>query len=291
MYANGVASPTNPNLLHSISFAGLESREYPFTVETIGSLRRIELTRPITFLAGGNGTGKSTLLEAVAVGTERIPISPRKYADLPAGVHTLADLLRFEWLRPGPGVNKSVLQHKRRGFFLRAEDFLDYKRGVVADIAGLRRTAEDFAGEMQGYGLELARGAALGQAQELTRRYGEDLDAMSHGESFLRFFRARFTGPGFYLLDEPDTALSPQSVLGLVAALDEMRRAGAQFIIATHNPILLAFPGAAIFSFDAAPVRETAWDDLEQVRLVRDFLSKPAVYLRHLGVDRTEDGR
>lgn len=174
------------------------------------------------------------------------------------------------------------------GFLLRAEDFLEYKRRLVLEIADLRDTADQFGERLEGYGLQLARSAAIGQAERLVGRYGEDLDAMSQGESFLQFFRARFTGPGLYLLDEPDTALSVESVLGLVAALHEMTTgAGAQFIIATHNSVLLAYPGAQLFSFDRVPVEEVVWDDLEQVQLLRSFLAHPDVYFRHLAISST----
>jgi predicted ATPase len=251
-----------------------DSRGYPFSVETIRSLPRLQLSSAVTFFAGGNGTGKSTLLEAIALGTDRVPVAGRGRSPV-EHVREMADALTFEWNR-GP----------RAGFFLRAEDFLEYKKSLVGEIEALERTAEGYAGRMAGYGLQLARGAALGQRDELVRRYGHDLDAMSHGESFLQFFRSRFTGPGLYLLDEPDTALSPLSVLGLLAALREMVvEAGAQFIIATHNPILLAYPGAMLLSFDRVPVAEVSWDDLEQVTLLREFLGRPQTYLRHLGFD------
>ena len=287
------------NLLRKLAPSGRVGAGYPFTVPTIASLPPIEFRSSVTFFAGGNGTGKSTLLEAIGLGTNRLMVSGAGPGDRSAleGVRELADALRFEWNSPVSGPPKGRNKRGRPGFFLRAEDFLDYKRGLTREIAGLRTTADEYGDRMEGYGLALARAAALGQAEALVRHYGDDLDAMSHGESFLRFFRSRFTGPGLYLLDEPDTALSPQSVLGLVAALGEMTggnspecdegTVGAQFIVATHNPILLAFPGAQLISFDRTPIAEVGWDELEQVALMRDFLDHPQVYLRHLGLGKS----
>jgi predicted ATPase len=279
---------SRPPLLKNISRSGNGGTDFPFSVPAIATLTSLPLTTPITFLAGGNGTGKSTLLEAVAAGTNRVPVAANRHAAHSPEAEALAADLRFAWLQPRPGVEKGFSKFGRRGFFLRAEDFLEYKRDVKAEVAELRRTAAGYSERLEGHGLTLARDSALGQANQMTRRYGEDLDAMSHGESFLQFFRARFTGPGLYLLDEPDTALSPQSVLGLMAGLSEMVDQGAQFIIASHHPMLLAYPGAAIFSFDRTPVGPATWQELEQVQLLKDFLDAPRAYLRHLGLDRAE---
>jgi len=122
----------------------------------------------------------------------------------------------------------------------------------------------------------------LAQRRALIERYGEDLDANSHGESFLKLFQARFVPGGLYLLDEPEAPLSPQRQLALLSMLQEMVEQNAQFIIATHSPILMAFPGAAILSFDQHPVREIAWEETEHVSLTRAFLNNPQRFLRHL---------
>ena len=124
----------------------------------------------------------------------------------------------------------------------------------------------------------------------MSRRYGTDLDANSHGQSFLKLFQNRFVPRGLYLMDEPEAPLSPQSQLGLIAMLMEMAHEHeAQFVIATHSPILLAFPGATIYSFDEVPVRVVAFDDLPHVTLTREFLENPERYLRHLFRPDTTD--
>jgi predicted ATPase len=110
----------------------------------------------------------------------------------------------------------------------------------------------------------------------------ELLDAQSHGESFLALFQSRFIPSGLYLLDEPEAALSPQSHLALPTLLGQMLQQSAQFIIATHSPILLAFPGARIYNFDVTPIAAARYEDLEQVTLTRVFLNDPGGFLRHL---------
>jgi predicted ATPase len=109
-----------------------------------------------------------------------------------------------------------------------------------------------------------------------------DLDANSHGQSFLRLFQARFVPGGLYLLDEPEAPLSPQSQLALMALMQDMIAQDAQFIVATHSPILLAYPGARIYSFDSVPVSKVRYEELEHVRLTRDFLNAPERFLRAL---------
>jgi predicted ATPase len=130
--------------------------------------------------------------------------------------------------------------------------------------------------------LGLAKGAVLGQKRALVEKYGEDADARSHGESFLQLFQARFVPGGLYLLDEPEAPLSPQRQLALLSMLREMAAQDSQFIIATHSPLLMAFPDATILSFDRAPVREIAYDEVEHVSLTRAFLSDPERFLRRL---------
>jgi predicted ATPase len=125
--------------------------------------------------------------------------------------------------------------------------------------------------------------AHIGQLHALRTRYNGDLDERSHGESFFTFFKARFNPNGLYLLDEPEAPLSPLRQLAFLSLLKEMVEGhNAQFIIATHSPILMAYPGAIILSFDQSPVVPVAYDDLEHVSLTRDFLNNRETFLRQL---------
>jgi len=116
----------------------------------------------------------------------------------------------------------------------------------------------------------------------IQRRYGDGLDQRSHGESFMTLFQSRFVPDGLYLLDEPEAALSPTRQLTFISALKQMVQENSQFIIATHSPIILAFPDAQILHFHEGKIQEAQYNQLEHVNLIRDFLDNPESFLRHL---------
>jgi len=230
---------------------------YPFAVPAVRALDALDLDAPVVFFVGENGSGKSTLLEAIAVAAELQTLGSADAADdrTLAGPRALAGALRLAWSA-----------RTRRGFFLRAEDFFGHLRRRARDDARLLREREGTAHDDD----DIAAAAFVGRH-----------DARSHGESFLDVFATRLRD-GLYLLDEPEAPLAPRQQLALLALLDRAVRRGAQCIIATHSPILLAYPGARIYTFDDPPVREAAYDELPHVTLTRDFLAAPERYLRHL---------
>jgi predicted ATPase len=249
---------------------------FPFSVPVIRALETLDLRTPVTFFVGENGSGKSTLLEGIAAAIGLPTVGSESVRDdvTLAAQRALAKRLRLAW---------TTRTHK--GFFLRAEDFFGFTKYIARLRSELRaRLAEidvEYA-DRSAWARGLASGPSAASLAELEGRYGLDLDANSHGESFLRLFRSRFVPGGIYLLDEPEAPLSPQSQLGLIAMLKEMVADDSQFIIATHSPILLAFPNATIYTFDERPPRRVPFDELEHVRLTRDFLNDPAAFLRHL---------
>jgi predicted ATPase len=251
---------------------------FPFTVPAIQSLDSLDVGTAVACFVGENGSGKSTLLEAIAaaaklpaVGSAEMPRDETLTAQ-----HRLASTLRLSW------------SHRAtRGFFLRAEDFFGFTKRLAQErvelTARMRAIETEYrAQDRSAQALGLAQGPLRTSLAEMERRYGVDLDANSHGQSFLKLFRSRFVPGGLYLLDEPEAPLSPQSQLGLLAMIAEMVAQQGQFIIATHSPILLAFPGARIYSFDATPVTEVAYETLDHVRLTRDFLNAPEQYLKRI---------
>lgn len=230
----------------------------------------------VTFLVGENGSGKSTLLEGLAAAAGLPTVGSEAVRDdgTLASQRALAEHLQLAWTR-----------RTHKGFFLRAEDFFGFTKYLAklrADLQGRLAEIDVEYADRSAWAHGLARGPASGSLAALERRYGVDLDANSHGESFLKLFRSRFVPGGLYILDEPEAPLSPQSQLGLIAMLKDMVADDAQFIIATHSPILLAFPEATIYTFDEQPPRRVKYDDLDHVRLTRDFLNEPEAFLRHL---------
>lgn len=125
----------------------------------------------------------------------------------------------------------------------------------------------------------------MGSLHDMERRYGKDPDAKSHGEAFLGLFRNRFVPGGLYLLDEPEAPLSPQNQIGLLALLLELVKQNAQGIIATHSPIIMAFPGALIYSFDGVTIQAVKYDELDHVSVTRAFLENPGRVVRQLALD------
>ena len=249
---------------------------FPFNIPALDGLEAVDFPGPVTFFAGENGSGKSTLIEAIAIAAA-LPAAGRVDAsadDSLASQRKLAATLKGVWRR-----------RTHRGFFLRAEDFFGFVQRLQQTRSEMEARIEEVDREYVGrseLAKRLAKGPAAASLGAMESTYGRDLDANSHGESFLRLFKARFVPDGLYLLDEPEAALSPQSQLGFIAMMSEMVGQGAQFIIATHSPLLMAVPGATIYNFDSSPLRQVAFDALESVALLRSFLSAPERYMRQL---------
>lgn len=255
-----------------------QAGRFPFRVPAIAALAggSLELTAPVTFFIGENGSGKSTLLEAIALAARAVAVgSVESDADGSLGaVRQLAGQMRLSWAR-----------RTHRGFFLRAEDFFGYAKRMQAmreeheaELAAIDadRSLSELARALKR--MPHARGLA-----EIRSRYGDGLDQVSHGESFFALFRSRLIPDGLYLLDEPEAPLSPMRQIGLLSLIKELvEQQNAQFIIATHAPILMAYPGAALLCFDGGAIRPIAYDQVEHVTLTRDFLASPQRFLRHL---------
>jgi predicted ATPase len=249
---------------------------FPWSLPLLRTSRELAFAPTVTVLAGENGSGKSTLLEAIALA-----------AQLPtAGSRDLDDDPTLDALRPfAAEVRLAWSERRRRGLFFRSEDYFGYAQRLAREQAELRAAAaateRDAAHAHEG---ERRRRAApyLGPVGAADARYGGDLDARSHGESFLAFFRARLRGPGLYVLDEPEAALSPIRQLAFVALLREAVGRGAQFLLATHAPILMAYPGATLYELGDEGITPARFDEVASVRTLKAFLDDPAAFLRHL---------
>ncbi|MGZ4223235.1 MAG: AAA family ATPase [Solirubrobacteraceae bacterium] len=226
---------------------------FPFDLPAIAAVEEVKLDRPVTLLAGENGSGKSTILEAIA---EAIG-----FADEGG-----------ELARPGalPAVPRNVLggalaptltaTKPRNGYYLRAESFFNVARLI--------------------------------DSQDRASIYGDvPMHQQSHGESFLALAANRFGRDGLYLLDEPEAALSVSGELALLAVIARAASAGAQFVVATHSPILLACRDARVYEVDGSGFTTPGYDDLQAVALTRGFLAAPERYLMALDSDALEEDR
>lgn len=251
---------------------------FPFNLPIVRAWPTIEFTTPVTFFVGENGSGKSTLLEAMACAIGSITAGAESVTTDKTLEPTqrLARQMRLSWTKK-----------TRKGLFLRAEDFFGYAKRMAqmrAELeADLRELEDEYAGR-SAFAKGLAQSAIRKEIGGIEGRYGKGgLDSRSHGESFLQFFQTRFTPNGLYLLDEPEAPLSPLRQLALLALLKDMvAHQGAQFIIATHSPILMAFPDATILECKDGAITPVAYDELEHVRVTRDFLNSPQRFLQHL---------
>jgi predicted ATPase len=225
----------------------VEAREgFPFDVPAVEQVERLRLSERVTLLAGDNGSGKSTLIEAFAqaIGFAEEGGELERLGERPAVPHAVLD-----------GALEPVLAatKPRTGYFLRAESFFNVARFV--DSRGM------FSPDLSLYG-------------------DKPLHEQSHGESFLALAANRFAGEGLYILDEPEAALSVSGALALLSIVARASAAGAQFVIATHSPILLACPGARIYELSSDGIEECSYDALDTVRVMRGFLEAPERYLR-----------
>ncbi len=254
----------------------VQAAHYPFNVSAIRHLSKIEFMSPVTILVGENGSGKSTLLEGLATAIGSITIGREEINRDEAlnAIKPLADVMKLIW-------NKRT----KRGFILRAEDFFGFiqrirtmRQEMIDEISRIDRDYTD----RPDYARTLAKGPAKSSLHAIDQRYGEDLDVNSHGESFLTIFQSRFVPGGLYLLDEPEAALSPLRQLGLISLIKQMVSLDAQFILATHSPIMMAIPRAKLLDLDQNPPIYKDYHQIEQVNLYRSFLDDPQAFIHRL---------
>jgi predicted ATPase len=225
--------------------------QYPFSIPAIKHLRRLELHPQVTFFAGENGTGKSTLIEAI-VAAEGINVEggSRNFSfSTNDNASELKNFVRLE--RPFRS------HRKTDAYFFRAESFFNV------------------ASEMER--LEIRCG-------------GKSLHRQSHGEGFLSLIANRFYGNGLYLLDEPEAALSPSRQLSFLTAIHDLSQSGSQFIIATHSPIILAYPNSVIYWFSEDGITPIQYTDTEHYKTTRAFFANPTRFLKELMTDEKDEG-
>jgi predicted ATPase len=226
----------------------MQGAEFPFNIPAFRNGINLDLPSPVTFFVGENGSGKSTLLEALAEVSGFNPEGGSR-DHYREGMAQRSEL--------APALKLSWLPKMTEGFFMRAESFYNFA-SYIDDVSDLAR-----------YG-------------------GKSLHRQSHGESFLALFQNRFQR-GLYILDEPEAALSPQRQLTFLRIIHELEATRqAQFLIATHSPILLAYPGARLYQFEVEGIRQVRYQATEHYLITKDFLNCPERMLKHLFSDEQE---
>ncbi len=245
---------------------------YPFNLPVIESLDSIQFDPRVTFFVGENGSGKSSLLEAIAVGMNcpAVGASDVQTDPMLEDARQLAGFLTFR---------RSV--NARLKMFFRAEDAIGFTRRVQTDMHMLHGLIGEFDVSLTGEGRDRAMNMAKAQIAAYETRYGENPHARSHGEWFIELLKSRLNPNGLYILDEPETPLSPVHQLSLLSLIMQQLEHNCQFIIATHSPILMALPKATILHFDQV-IQPIEWDEVEHVDVTRAFLNDPESFIRHL---------
>ena len=224
---------------------------FPYCLPALRHLSSLELHPSVTFIVGENGSGKSTLLEAVAIaagfnaegGTKNFRFHTRRSH---SSLHECLTLVKS-------------LKRPRDGFFLRAESFFN----VATEIEHLDEEFSFGPPIIDSYG-------------------GRSLHEQSHGESFFALMNNRFGGQGFYVLDEPEAALSPTRQLAMLVRMHELVRAKSQFVIATHSPILMAYPDARIYQIGKRGLEQVAYEETDHYVVARRFLADPRGQMKAL---------
>lgn len=240
----------------SLDWERAENRNvYPFNIPAISSLDSLNLDHNVIFIVGENGTGKSTLLEAIAYqcGFGMGGGGRNNSMGLSDESSLLSSIMTLSWM---PKINS--------GFFLRAETFFDFAKHLD----------------------EMAQDIDSGGRKVYDAYGGKSLNQQSHGEAFLSLFINRFGGKSLYILDEPEAALSPQRQLAFLRIIHELEQSNsAQFIIATHSPILMAYPGAIIYHCNQEGFNQTNYEETDHYRLTKSFLENPERFFIQLFQD------
>lgn len=227
------------------------SEGYPFAIPAVRDLEKIRFDKPVTFLVGENGSGKSTLLETIAVKAGfNAEGGSRNFQFATRASHS--PLFEYVALERG---------HERMtdGYFLRAESFYN----LATELENLDDPSYDAAPLTPAYG-------------------GRGLHEQSHGESFFSLLNYRLVGGGFYCFDEPEAALSPQRQLAMLTLMHRLVSHRGQMVIATHSPILLAYPNATIYVLDETGIHSAAYEETEHYQLTRRFLTDTERMVRAL---------
>lgn len=251
-----------------------KKEDFPWSLPLLVNLEEITFEKNISFFVGENGSGKSTILEAIAAKTE-VPLAGSVRLEEDKSLQAASELASY--LR---------LQYDEKtstGFFVRAEDFIGFARNIKNQIRALDQEIEEVKASFTGGDIKLATKTVEDEKNRFISSYTKDLEELSHGEGFLKFFNSRITRKGLYLIDEPEAALSPARQLSLLSLImQKVKETDSHFIIATHSPIIMSVPGSEIFYLKDGNISKVDYKETEHYQLTKMILDRPEQIMNQL---------
>lgn len=249
---------------------------FPFDVPAIKFAKNIDVSNNITFIIGENGSGKSTLLETLACRLHLPHMDGYGYRKKCFdSAKIILPFLELEW-----HIERST------GFFFRAEDFGDYLNSVQRNDDTIHSQLSDLEGNIPEHIINQMKDSANQQLHRVRKNFGQELDSFSHGEAYLHVMHQMVNQRGVYLLDEPEASLSPAKQLAFLYFLQEhLSHFNSQFIIATHSPMLMAYPNANIYEVTSNGMHLTPLEQTDHFTVTKSFLNNPLAFLRHFDDD------
>lgn len=262
--------------LQSFSIDTSNRFAFPFNVPAVLHARNVTLSKNVTIFVGDNGSGKSTLLESLATKLHLSGIGGG--IDMEDGDYAAAreiiPRLHITWNR----------EQRSGGFFFRAEDFSNFLRGLDRERVKIEQDLLELKGEVDDSIIKKLEESMNWKLRAMRKDYGDNMQAYSHGEAFLKILDTRMKGKGIFLLDEPEAALSPIRQLSLISMIMQLAAKGnAQFIMATHSPILMGIPHARIYQITQDGMEQVTYRETTHYSITRNFLDNPEGFLRYLG--------
>jgi predicted ATPase len=258
--------------IRSFSINTTRKHPFPYNIPAVQHALDIELGNRITVFVGDNGSGKSTLLETIALAIN-LPLIGGHISQHPGfeAARILQPFLHIEWKR-----------QTSKGFFFRAEDFSDFINSVENDNRKIKDDLRYLEGKVDNTIIKQMSESMNYSLRTMRKNYGENMQAFSHGEAYLKILQTRINDKGIYLLDEPEAALSPLKQLSLLFLIIEiLKKENAQFILSTHSPIMMGIPGAIIYEIKEEGMQRVNYEETDHYRVTKTFLNNPESYLRH----------